>query len=148
MRSASDAPYYFFDPKLGDQSARYLPTAVARSKFGRPEMPAVFVATVEGQTFISSMWGSRPVAWRAEPGTPCVILGYWSDDTVRLRWPAIHGAYRVDGRFPSWVVDETPNAAMAGGGHILKANDPPIRLGPVRRLASFIAHVLGGLHAS
>jgi hypothetical protein len=148
MRSASDAPYYHYDPKLGDTLAPYVPTAVARPGFGRPEMPAAFVATVEGEQYISTMWGKRAVPWRAEPGTECVILGYWSDDTVRVSWPAIEGAYRVDGRFPAWVVVETPNAQMAAGGHILKANNPPVRRGAVRRLAHFIAHILGGLHAS
>ena len=90
-------------------------------------MPAEFVATVEGETLISTMWGKRVVPWRAEPGTQCVILGYWSDDTVRISWPAISGAYRVDGRFPSWVIVETPAAPMGGGGHILRANNPPIK---------------------
>ena len=148
MRSASDAPNYRYDPKLGDPLARFVPTALARPEIRRPEMPASFVATVEGETYISTMWGKRIVPWRAEPGTSCVILGYWADGTVRLSWPAIEGAYRVDGRFPSWVVVETPNAPMAAGGHILKANNPPVRRGPMRRLATFIAHVLGGSHAS
>jgi hypothetical protein len=148
MRSASDAPYYRYDPKIGDAQARFVPTAVARPEFGRPEMPAAFVAIVEGETHISSMWGGRAVPWRAEPGTSCVILGYWTDDTVRVSWPAIEGAYRVDGRFPAWVVVETPTAPMAAGGHILKANNPPVRRGPVKRLTHFIAHILGGLHAS
>jgi hypothetical protein len=90
-------------------------------------MPAEFVATVEGETLISTMWGKRVVPWRADPGTQCVILGYWTDDTVRLSWPAISNAYRVDGRFPAWVVVETPDAPMGGGGHILRANNPPIK---------------------
>jgi hypothetical protein len=87
-------------------------------------MPATFVATVEGETRMNSMWGARSVPWRAEPGTACVILGYWNDGTVRLSWPAISGAYRVDGRFPAWVVAEDPDARMAAGGHILRANNP------------------------
>ena len=60
----------------------------------------------------------------AEPGTPCTILGYWSDGTAHLGWPAIRGTYRVDGRFPAWVVTEDPTAQMAGGGRIMTANDP------------------------
>jgi len=33
--------------------------------------------------------------------------------------------YRVDGRFPAWVVASDPTATLAGGGRILSANDPP-----------------------
>ena len=138
MPPASEAPYYHYDPKLGDSTAAFVPTAVARPRLGRPEMPAQFVATVEGETLISTMWGKRSMPWRAEPGTGCVILGYWADDTVRLSWPAIEGAYRVDGRFPKWVVAETPDAPMAGGGHILPANNPPTRAPAfLKRLAAF-----------
>jgi len=110
---------------------------------GRPEIPANFVATVEGETLINSMWGKRSVAWRAEPGTHCVILGYWADGTLRLSWPAIEHAYRVDGRFPAWVVEEDRDAKMAAGGHILEANDPPARRPALRkRLTRFVEHVL------
>ena len=117
--------YYRYDERLGDPNSPYVRAADARPELGRPEIPATFVATVEGEMPIGSMWGNRKVPWRAEPGTPCVILGYWADGTVRLSWPAIRSAYRVDGRFPSWVVAEDPDAKMAGGGQILEANDPP-----------------------
>jgi hypothetical protein len=127
MAQAAGTPYYHYDPKYGDQHAAFVPTAQARPDFARPEMPATFVATVEGETLMNSMWGERAVKWRAEPGTPCVILGYWSDATVRLSWPAIENAYRVDGRFPAWVVVEDPHAKMAAGGHILRANNPEKR---------------------
>jgi hypothetical protein len=138
MSSRSAAPYYHYDPNFGDSRATFMPTATARPHVGRPEMPAEFVATVEGETYISTMWGKRSVSWRSEPGTRCVILGYWSDDTVRLSWPAIRGAYRVDGRFPAWVVTETPDAPMAAGGHILRANDPPTRRSFRTRLAALL----------
>jgi hypothetical protein len=139
MPSASETPYYYYNPRIGDAAAEYVPTALARPTRGRPEMPASFVATVEGETLISTMWGKRSVPWRAEPGTECIILGYWSDGTVRLSWPAIEGAYRVDGRFPAWVVVEQPNAPMAAGGHILKANSlPPRRPALLRRLVAFL----------
>ena len=128
--------HYRYDPRVGDRNARFVRTADARPDHRRPEMPARFVVTVEGETFISTMWGKRAVPWRAEPGTRCVILGYWSDGTLRLSWPAIRGAYRVDGRFPAWVVEETPNAPMAAGGHILVANDPPRRTAFLKRLAA------------
>jgi hypothetical protein len=134
------ALYYRYDQRLGDPNAAF---TSAMEASGRPEIPANFVATVEGETLINSMWGKRSVAWRAEPGTPCVILGYWADGTLRLSWPAIKGAYRVDGRFPRWVVVEDPDARMAAGGHILAANDPPGRPpAPLARLATFIAHRL------
>jgi hypothetical protein len=86
----------------------------------------VFVANVEGETIINTMHGTRSVAWHAEPGTPCIILGYWADGTVHLKWAAIAGHYRIDGRFPAWVARPDPEARMAGGGRILSANDPPV----------------------
>jgi hypothetical protein len=142
MAHAAGTPHYRYDPKIGDPRATYLSTAEARPAFSRPEMPATFVATVEGETLMSSMWGQRAVPWRAEPGTQCVILGYWTDGTVRLSWPAISGAYRVDGRFPSWVVAEDPDAKMAAGGHILRANNP------VKRKQPSLSEVLAALRRS
>jgi hypothetical protein len=147
MPPASHPAYYYYDQKLGDPRAAFVPTAEARPDFARPEMPAEFVVTVEGETLINTMWGKRTVPWRAEPGTQCVILGYWADGTVRLSWPAIRNAYRVDGRFPAWVVVEDPDAGMAGGGHILKANNLPKRNPAlVERLSGFISHVLRPSH--
>jgi hypothetical protein len=119
--------HYRYDEKFGDPDAEYRRAVDARPEFGQPEIPATFVATVEGEMAIGSMWGNRSIPWRTEPGTPCVILGYWADGTVRLSWPAVRGAYRVIGRFPAWVVTENPDAKMAAGGHILEANDPPRR---------------------
>jgi hypothetical protein len=142
MQQAPESPYYHYDERFGDPRATYVPTAIARPSFGRPEMPATFAATVEGETLLNSMWGARRVVWRAEPGTQCVILGYWSDGTLRLSWPAIRGAYRVSGRFPAWVVVEDPDAPMAAGGHILKANNPPVHRPPMKRLVAFVAQVL------
>jgi hypothetical protein len=106
-------------------------------------MPARFVADVDGETLINTMWGTRTVAWHAAPGTPCVILGYWVDGTVQLRWPAIRGSYRVEGRFPAWVVVEDPTAPMAGGGHLLRANNLAAQ-GPnlVRRLLASLSGVV------
>lgn len=139
MPQASEAPHYHYNPKIGDAAAAYVPTAVAHPEFGRPEMPATFVATVEGESLISTMHGIRSVPWRAEPGTECIILGYWTDGTVRVSWPAIEGAYRVDGRFPAWVVAENPDAPMAAGGHILRANSLPARPPALlQRLAAFL----------
>ena len=135
MAQAPDAPHYHYDQKLGDPNDAYTPR--------RPEMPAVFVASVDGETIINTMWGTRIVAWHADPGTQCVILGYWADGTVQLRWPAIRGAYRVEGRFPGWVVVEDPDAKMAGGGHVLPANDPAKR-GPslVQRALAYFGRVV------
>ncbi|MBV9579963.1 MAG: hypothetical protein JO057_15340 [Chloroflexi bacterium] len=144
MARAPGTPYYHYDPKFGDPRAAFVPTAEARPDFARPEMPARFVATVEGETFMNSMWGERPVVWRAEPGTPCVILGYWADNSVRLSWPAIEGAYRVDGRFPAWVVAEDPDAKMAGGGHMLLANNPETHVRP--SLGETVAALARALH--
>jgi hypothetical protein len=147
MPQRPDAPYYRYDEKLGNPRDLFTPAAVVHPENRRPEQPAIFVATVEGQTLINSMWGKRAVPWRAEPGTPCVILGYWADGTVQLRWPAISGAYRVEGRFPSWVVADDPDARMAGGGRILMANDLGKR-GPalLRRLVAFVGHLFHLTH--
>jgi hypothetical protein len=126
------APFYRYDPHLGNLRDRYLRADAVYPSAHRPELPARFVAHVEGETIINTMWGERPVAWHAEPGTPCIILGYWSDGTVHLRWAAIGGAYRIDGRFPEWVVVQDPDAHMAEGGRILDANSPALKR--VRRL--------------
>ena len=134
---------YHYDPNLGNPRDAYTRADVVHPEARRPEVPARFVARVDGETIINTMWGKRVVRWRAEPGTECVILGYWADGTVHLRWPAIGGHYRVDGRFPAWVVTEDPTALMAGGGRVLAANDPTVR-GPalVTRLRGFIQRLV------
>jgi hypothetical protein len=142
MPPVPESPHYRFDQKLGNPNAAYTPAEVAHPELHRPEVPARFVATVDGETLINTMWGKRRMPWRAEPGTPCVILGYWGDQTVHLRWPAIVGAYRVEGRFPDWVVTEDLGAKMAGGGHMLLANDPSARPALIKRLGAFVGNLL------
>jgi hypothetical protein len=122
MPQLSDAPRYHYDQKLGNPRDPFTPAAAVHPELRRPEVPARFVAAVDGETLINTMWGQRSVPWHADPGTPCVILGYWADGTVQLRWPAIRRSYRVEGRFPSWVIVEDLSAPMAGGGHLLEAN--------------------------
>jgi hypothetical protein len=73
-----------------------------------------------------------------------VILGYWGDGTVQLRWPAIRGSYRVEGRFPRWVVVEDLTARMAGGGHLLGANAPGGR--DPNLLQRLLARIEGVVH--
>jgi hypothetical protein len=132
-------PVYHFDPKLGNASDAYRRADEVHPEAHGPAVAGVFVARVEGETMINTMWGRRLVPWRAEPGTPCVILGYWADGTVHLRWPAIRGAYRVEGRFPGWVVRADPSTRLAGGGHVLSANDlEPGRRGLLGRIAAFL----------
>jgi hypothetical protein len=116
-------PYYRYDPNLGNPRDRYTKADVIHPEFRQPEVPGVFTAVVEGETIINTMHGRQSVAWRAEPGAPCVILGYWEDGTVHLRWAAIAGHYRIDGRFPGWVATPDRGARMAGGGRILLANE-------------------------
>lgn len=130
-----DAPAYRYDPNLGGARDKYTRADFIHPNARQPEVPGVFVAVVEGETMINTMWGRRSVAWRAEPGTRCIIQGYWADGTVHLRWPAIGGHYSVDGRFPAWVVNVDEGAIMAGGGRILSANDPNVRrAGPPARV--------------
>src|SRR5215470_19534627 len=117
------APYYHYDPHLGSPRDTYQRVDYTRTRTHQPEQPARFTALVEGETVRISMWGRRMITWRAEPGTSCLILGYWSDGTVHVKWPAIERNYMVDGRFPAWVVEEDPDALMAGGGFMLRAND-------------------------
>ncbi len=137
-----DARFYRYDPHLGGARDKYTRADFVHHGARKPEVPGVFVAVVEGETVINTMWGRRSVAWRATPGTPCIIQGYWADGTVHLRWPAIGGHYSVDGRFPAWVVAVDEHASMAGGGRILVANDPSVRRpGPPGR-AVFAAAVL------
>ncbi len=123
---------YRYDPKLGSARDKYTRADFIHPNARQPEVPAVFVAVVEGETIINTMWGSRRVAWRAEPGTPCIIQGYWDDGTVHLRWPAIGGHYSVDGRFPAWVVTVDEGAIMAGGGASCTPTTPRCGV-PVRR---------------
>ena len=131
-------PHYRYDPNLGNARDEYTPAAVVHPEVRQPEVPGVFVADVDGETLINTMHGVRSVSWRAAPGTPCIILGYWSDGTIHLKWAAIAEHYRIDGRFPSWVARLDPDAKMAGGGRILSANDPPVaRRGPPARLIQF-----------
>lgn len=125
-RVSRTSPFYRFDPNLGNPHDQYTRAETAHPEIHQPEVPGVFEATVEGETIINTMHGVRSVAWRTEPGTPCVILGYWADGTVHLRWAAIAGHYRIDGRFPAWVARADPEARMAGGGRILSANNPPV----------------------
>jgi hypothetical protein len=133
------ARVYHFDPNLGSVRDTYQRADQVHRDAHGPEVAGVFVARVEGETTINTMWGRRNVPWVAEPGTRCVILGYWSDGTVHLRWPAISGAYRVDGRFPGWVVEAQPGTRLAGGGHMLDANDPvAIARGLSRQLVAVI----------
>jgi hypothetical protein len=141
MSQLPEAQHYHYNQKLGDQRAAYTPAAVAHPEARRPEVPARFVVEVDGETIINTMWGTRSVHWRAAPGTPCVILGYWADGTVQLRWPAIVDAYRVEGRFPAWVVAEDPTAKMAGGGPVLRANDLTVRPTLVKRVTGFVGHL-------
>ena len=131
----SHAPAYRYDPNLGDARDKYTRADFIHPNARQPEVPGIFVAVVEGETVINTMWGRRSVAWRAEPGTGCIIRGYWADGTVHLRWPAIGGHYSVDGRFPAWVVNVDEGAIRAGGGRILSANDPKVRrAGPPARV--------------
>jgi hypothetical protein len=126
---------YHYDPNLGDRRATYHRADERYPELGKPEVPGVFVVDVDGETIINTMHGRQTRAWHSAAGTPCIILGHWSDDTVHLKWPAINGTYRIDGRFPSWVAEVDRDATMAGGGRVLRANDPPVaRPGPPGRL--------------
>ena len=127
------APIYEFDPHLGDPNATYQAVDFRRTHRNRPEVQARFVARVTGETHIRTLRGRQTMRWQAEPGTPCLILGYWSDGTVHLRWPGIGQHYHIDGRFPSWVVAEEENPSSLTDPHTLPASLPraPVR----RRLA-------------
>jgi len=121
---ASEAPRYRYDPKFGDPRAAYTQVDFRGTPGHRPELAGCFVAYVEGETIISTIHGLHNLRWRAEPGTPCMILGRWADDSVHVKWPAIANNYMIDARFPTWVVAEDPNAKLAGGGRVLPAHTP------------------------
>jgi hypothetical protein len=149
MQSAShahgSAPHFQYDPNFGDRDATYTSISEDEHAGQRPELPGRFVAYVDGETMISTMHGAQPRAWHAQPGTPCLILGRWSDGTVHVKWRAIAGNYTVDARFPDWVVTEDPEARMAGGGRILPANNPPRkRAAHLSRLLSLLKRVFLG----
>jgi hypothetical protein len=109
---------------LGDPRDAYTSADKVHPEFRQPEVPGRFKVTVEGETMINTMHGPQSVDWRAEPGDPCLIRGYWEDGTVHVQWAAISGTYRIDGRFPAWAVEPDYAAQMAGGGRILRANNP------------------------
>jgi hypothetical protein len=115
---ATEAPRsYRYDPNFGSTREQY---TRASGPLGN-EVPAVFVATVEGETLIGTLFGIKPMPWRATPGTQCTILGYWEDGSVHLRWRAIQDKYPVDGRFPGWVVRPQGDERV---GSVLRANNP------------------------
>ena len=118
------ARVYQFDPHLGERNARYEPVDFRRTHRHRPEIQARFVARVVGETYIRTLRGRQKKRWLAEPGTPCLILGYWSDGTVHLRWPGIDQHYHIDGRFPTWVVEEEQNPSSLTDPHTLPASPP------------------------
>ena len=138
------APYYRYDPHLGSPRDSYKRVDFTKTRAHQPEMPARFAAVVEGQTWMNTMWGRRAIQWRAEPGTPCLILGYWSDGTVHVKWPGIARNYMIDGRFPTWVVREDPDALTAGGGFVLAANEllPGARALPSRLIAVVVVLIV------
>jgi hypothetical protein len=117
-----DAPSYRYDPHLGSPRDTYTRIDIKTSRLHHPELAGRFVAYIEGETIVSSSMGRRVRPWRVEPGTPCLILGHWSDGTVHLKWRS--GYFTLDGRFPAWVVAEDETARMAGGGRILAASEP------------------------
>ncbi len=134
--------YYRYNPHIGSPRDPYHRVDYRTTRTHSPEQPGRFVAVVEGETVLNSMWGRRVIKWRAEPGTVCMIHGYWSDGTVHLRWPAFHRHYMMDGRFPAWVVEEDPDADIAGGGFLLRANELLPALDPVLSPRLFLVLVL------
>jgi hypothetical protein len=117
-------PHYRFDPNLGDPRDEYRPVDFHTTREGLPEIRAVFVAEVSGETIISTFRGHQARQWRATPGTPCLVLGHWSDGTVHLKWRGLDGGYTIDGRFPAWVVAED---SQQPDPHVLRANRPAER---------------------
>src|SRR5678816_150197 len=90
----ANAPlYYHYDPHLGSPRDPYKRVDFTRTRNHQPEVAGRFLAVVEGETVINSMWGRRVVRWRAEPGTQCLLLGSWADGSVHLKWPAIARNY-------------------------------------------------------
>jgi hypothetical protein len=134
---------YHYDPNLGDPRATYHRADERYPELGQPEVPGVFVVDVDGETIINTMHGRQSRSWRTAAGSPCIILGHWSDDTVHLKWAAINNTYRIDGRFPAWVADVDRGAVMAGGGRVLRANDLPVaRPGISARLIAAVVLLL------
>jgi len=118
----ADAPSYHYDPHLGSPRDTYTRVDFAKSRLHHPELAGRFVAYVHGETMMGNPVARHVLSWRTEPGTPCLILGHWSDGTVHLKWNV--GYHSLDGRFPAWVVTEDTTAKMAGGGRVLAANNP------------------------
>jgi hypothetical protein len=140
VSASSTPPYYFYDPHLGSPRDPYTRTDYRRTRKHLPEAGGRLVAVVEGEVPNPAFWGPRTIKWRAEPGTPVMILGHWPDGTVHLKWPGLPNNYMLDGRFPAWVVKEDPTVDLAGGGFMLRANELlPVTPEVSRRLFLIIA---------
>ena len=59
----ADAPHYHYDPNLGSPRDSYRRVDFRHTSGHQPEQPARFVAVVDGETMMMSMWGRRAVAW-------------------------------------------------------------------------------------
>jgi hypothetical protein len=117
-RSASNqSGYYFFDERYGDHSAAYLAVDAGETPDHWPNLPARLTCDV---CFTRSIWAvfrRERKTWVAPAGTYCLILGRWTDGTMRLqlgmpdtRHPDRH--VTIDGRFPGWVAQEVIDRPM------------------------------------
>ena len=54
-----DVRTYHYDPNLGNPRDAYTRADLVHPEARRPEIPARFVARVDGETIINTMWGKR-----------------------------------------------------------------------------------------
>src|SRR5258705_326514 len=78
----ADAPHYHYDPHLGSPRDTYKRVDFVRTRSHQPEVAGRFVAVVDGETIINSMWG-RQVA------SPLLERLEHYYDRVRRTWARI-----------------------------------------------------------
>jgi hypothetical protein len=111
-------PTYILDPLHGDPDATYTPIDWRTTPNHRPELSAAFVADVSGAA-AGDVNDPHAMRWEAPAGTPCLILGHWSDGSVHVKWRAFRDYYWLDGRVPAWVVEPRVGARDV---HVLHSN--------------------------
>jgi hypothetical protein len=104
--------YWFYRHRYGDPSAMFVPVDASQTADHGHNIPARLTCDV---VYVRSVWAVfRRVrkTWVAPAGSYCLILGHWTDGTLRLQLglPDTQQPDRrlsIDGRFPGWIAEPT-----------------------------------------
>ena len=113
--TAAEAPtecqsYWLHRPRYGDPSAVYVPVDATQTADHWPNIPARLTCDIAYVRRVWAVFRRGRKTWVAPRGTYCVILGRWTDGTVRLQLglpdtTAPDRRQSIDGRFPAWVAE-------------------------------------------